>query len=71
MSPPGWEPAAFRADVQRIADRFGADPARLAEAIRLAEALGTLGTPSQAAGAGFLAAARDRDAAGEKEETEP
>ena len=62
---PAGDAAAFRADVQRIAERFQLDPGRLAEAIRLAESLEVLGRPSSAADAGFLAAARDRDPGGD------
>src|SRR5690348_11190110 len=56
---PAPEPAAFRADLARIAQRFGADPFLLAEAIRMGDSLGALA----ARGDGeqdLLAAARDR-----------
>jgi hypothetical protein len=53
--------AAFRADVERIAQRFGLDVASLAEVLRLAEALEALAKAPQAGQAGLLAAARDRD----------
>ena len=58
---PAADPATFRAEVQRVAERFQLDPGRLAEAIRLAESLEALRRPSSATDAGFLAAARDRD----------
>jgi len=57
---PSSEPSAFRADVQRIAERFGADPLLLAEAIRLGQALEAL-APSGAEEQGRLLAARDRE----------
>lgn len=62
---PAGDSPAFRSEVQHLAERFGLDAARLAEAIRLADALGKLG---QAADHHLLAAARDR--ADEIEETE-
>lgn len=53
---------SFRADVERIAERFGLDAAPLAEAIRLAEGVDALGKATRQARAGpLLAAARDRD----------
>lgn len=61
---PRPEPAAFRADVDRIAARFGADPGALAQIVRRADALATWRDAPPAAGrddAGLLAAARDRD----------
>ena len=58
---PTGPPAAFRADVQRIAQGFNLDPARLAEAVRVAYALERLAEAGQRTDAGLLAAARDRD----------
>ena len=51
----------FRMDVERIAERFGLDPARLAQAIRLADALAAFGGAAPEATGPLLAAARDRD----------
>lgn len=63
---PDGDPAAFRADLARIAQRFGADPFLLAEAIRMGDSLAAL-----AARGGveqdLLAAARDRET--DEEET--
>jgi hypothetical protein len=47
----------FRHDVERIAERFGLEPLRLAEAIRYADALGETAAEAEP---GWLAAARDR-----------
>lgn len=61
---PGGEAAAFRADVARIADRFGVDRAILAQIIRWADAVAGLHAASTADAArgehGLLLAARDR-----------
>lgn len=59
--------ATFRADVERIAERFHLDAVRLAEAIRLAEGLGALGKAAQQAGSThLLRAARDREQNGQQ-----
>jgi hypothetical protein len=55
------DPRTFARDVQRIAERFGLDPSRLAEAVRLADSLEALGRAPTDRGEGFLAAARDRE----------
>jgi hypothetical protein len=55
---PRPEPAAFRADVARLADAFALDPVQLASVLRTAAALAALREPT--AGTGQLAAARDR-----------
>ncbi len=56
---PRPEPAEFRADVDRIAERFGVDPTALAEVVRRADVLAEL-RHAGAGGAGTLMAARDR-----------
>jgi hypothetical protein len=48
----------FRRDVERIAERFGLEPLRLAEAIRYADALAATAAEDES---GWLAAARDRE----------
>lgn len=53
--------AAFADDVRLIAERLGVDPLRLAEVIRLAEAVNALGKAGAGSVAGLLAAARDRN----------
>lgn len=62
---PRPEPAAFRADVERIAGRFGVDAATLAQLVRRADALdGLRGGTASGVGrddAGLLLAARDRE----------
>ncbi len=55
--PEGTGPT-FRKDVERIADRFGLDPLRLAEAIRYADALAAI---APAEDDPWLIAARDRE----------
>ncbi len=55
--PTGTGPA-FRADVERIAARFGLEPLRLTQAIRQATALAAM---PPAAAERWLAAARDRE----------
>lgn len=57
---PTGEAQMFRAGVQRIADRFGLDAARLARIIRTADALAAFGGVAADATGGLLAAARDR-----------
>lgn len=57
----------FTAQVQRIADRFRLDAARLAEVLRLVEGLEALGGPTRATAVDLLAAARDRDEAEDEE----
>ncbi len=54
----------FRQDVEQIAARFALDSARLAELLRLAEALEALGTAVEPAPT-LLAAARDEEEAEE------
>ena len=61
---PRREAKEFRMDVHRIAERFGLDPARLAEVVRLADALDAFRRVGRATDSGLLAAARDRDDAG-------
>lgn len=63
---PRPDPDGFRADVERVAGRFGVDPGRLAAVVRQAEAVVRL----RAAGAvtaepGFFLAARDGDPPGD------
>ena len=59
---PRPDPAGFRADVERVADRFGADPGKLASVVRQAEAVTRLREAgSVTAEAGFFLAARDGD----------
>jgi hypothetical protein len=53
---PDEESSAFQRDVQRIAERFGADRDALTEAVRRGQALQRL---QQAAAGGTLLAARD------------
>jgi hypothetical protein len=58
---PRAEPREFREDVTRIAERFGIEPQRLAEAVkrgRVVRRLRAAGAP----GGGFLMAARDGEA---------
>ena len=54
---PDEEPSAFQRDVQRIAERFGADVDALTEAVRRGQALQRL--RQAAAAGGTLLAARD------------
>jgi hypothetical protein len=55
-------PGQFLADVSAIAGRFGIDPTRLGEIVRLGQSLASLRTPQTAEGVpGFLLAARDDD----------
>ena len=56
---PRPDPAGFREDVRRVAERFALDADRLMEVVRQAEALRRLREGGSAA-AGFLMAARDR-----------
>jgi hypothetical protein len=56
---PSGPPAQFRSDLQRITDRFGIDPTRLAQIIRQEQALTAL--REGAADAELPAAARDRE----------
>lgn len=60
---PDEDPSAFRRDVRRIAERFGANADALTEAVRRGQALQRL---RQTAVGGTLLAARDAD-----EETPP
>lgn len=57
---PRPEPQSFRADVDRIASRFGARTDVLAEAIRRSDALRTMRARSTEETSGTLMAARDR-----------
>lgn len=61
----------FRMDVERIADRFGLDAARLAQVIRLADALEAFAATASDAPGGLLAAARDRDDDADRPESAP
>jgi hypothetical protein len=61
--------ARFAADVLRIAQRFGLDPARLAELLRQVDALDALRAVEDTAGS-WLAAARDRDEDEDDEDAE-
>lgn len=67
--------ATFAADVQRIAERFGLQPFRLAEAIRVVEGVAALRAAHDAADGrppdGLLAAARDRAAADDSSGADP
>lgn len=54
------QPQSFRADVDRIASRFGARTDVLAEAIRRSDALRTMRARSTEETSGTLMAARDR-----------
>jgi hypothetical protein len=66
---PRPEPPAFGADVERIAAAFGLSALRLAEVVRLADALRALGDAEASGEAtGWLAAARDREADATDEE---
>lgn len=67
---PHPEPDRFRADVERIAARFGVSADRLAEIVRRADALERLGSAGQKTG-GLLIAARDRPDAAEDEPEGP
>jgi hypothetical protein len=56
----------FRADVERVAGRFGADPGRLAAVVRQSEAVARLrAAGAVTAEAGFFLAARDPDPPGD------
>ncbi len=59
---PGGEGLERRAAVEALAARFGLDPVRLADVLRLADAVDALSEMPAATGAGLLAAARDREA---------
>lgn len=63
---PSNEGGRFRMDVERIAERFGLDAPRLAEVVRLADALVAFGEVAADTPSGFLAAARDRDDAADR-----
>jgi hypothetical protein len=64
---PRPDPDGFRADVERVAERFGADPAKLAAVVRQVEAVIRLrDAGSVAAEAGFFLAARDGDPPGDE-----
>jgi hypothetical protein len=55
---PAEEPSAFRADVERIAQRFGASVDALTEVVRTAQVLGRF-RQAPVTGSGSLLAARD------------
>jgi hypothetical protein len=57
---PRREPAAFRADIEAIARRFGANPLALAELVREADSLSAFAA-NRARQQNLLAAARDRE----------
>jgi hypothetical protein len=58
---PRTDPAGFRDDVARIAERFRMEPRRLAEAVQRGRVVRRMRAGGPAAG-GFLMAARDADA---------
>ena len=58
---PNGEGADWRAAVETIAARFSLDPERLAEILRLADALASLGAAAESDRPRLLAAARDRE----------
>ena len=58
---PTTDAPAFRSDVEQIAERFGADPVRLAEVVRRVDALEALRGASADGEVAYLAAARDRE----------
>jgi hypothetical protein len=63
---PRPDPDGFRADVERVAGRFGADAGRLAAVVRQVEGVIRLRDAGGAtAEAGFLLAARDGDPPGD------
>lgn len=63
---PRQEPVGFRADVERVAGRFGADAGRLAAVVRQVEGVVRLRAAGPAAAeAGYFLAARDGDAPGD------
>ena len=57
---PRTEPPEFWEDVTRVAERFGLNPQRLAEAVKRGRVVTRL-QASRPAGKGFLMAARDRE----------
>jgi hypothetical protein len=57
---PRADPGAFRADVERIAARFGIRPAVLAQVLRRADVLAGMREP-ELSDRGLLLAARDRE----------
>jgi hypothetical protein len=64
---PRPDPDGFRADVERIAERFGADVGRLASVLRQAESTIRLReTGPISADAGFFLAARDAEPPGDE-----
>ena len=64
---PRPDPDGFRADVERVAERFGADAGRLAAVVRQVEgAIRFRQAGSVTAEAGFFLAARDPDPPGDK-----
>lgn len=64
---PRPDPDGFRADVERIAERFGADAGRLATVVRQVEGVVRLrAAGTVTAEAGFFLAARDGDPPGDE-----
>ena len=64
---PRPDPDGFRADIERAAGRFGADPGRLAAVVRQAEAAVRLRAAGPVtAEAGFFLAARDGEPPGDE-----
>jgi hypothetical protein len=57
---PRPDPEGFRADVERVATRFGLEARRLTELVRLADVVVALGAGGETS-ASLLAAARDRE----------
>lgn len=57
---PDSDPAVFRREVDRIASRFGADAAMIAEAVRRSDALRVMRSKAAIGESGMLMAARDR-----------
>lgn len=63
---PRPDPDGFRADVERVAERFGADPGSLAAVVRQVEGVIRLRDAGAAtADAGYFLAARDGDPPGD------
>jgi hypothetical protein len=58
---PRAEPQEFWDDITRIAERFGLEPDRLAEAVKRGRVVLRLRAASPGANGGFLMAARDPD----------
>jgi hypothetical protein len=60
---PRVEPREFWDDISRIAEHFGIDPTKLAEAVKRGRVVLRLRAASPGAGGGFLMAARDAEPA--------